>query len=155
MPRDAWLLDRASFQSGADDFDSFVGSIIGQFEVMACVGSTDELLPELEHRGLLVRIDKAVEPSACRCAVVSQGELADLRRIKDIVRQGHVREIEATRITLEQGTVPADLDTLYVDCSAGAIQHSPNVSVFDGERINLMMVRTCQPLFSAALIAFV
>lgn len=155
MPRDAWLLDRANFQPGADDFDSFVGSIIGQFEVMASVGSIDELFPELERRGLLVRIDKSVEPSAYRCAVVSQGELAELRRIKDIVRLGRVLAIEATRLILEQGTLAADADTLYVDCSAGAIQHPPKVPVFDGDRINLLMVRTCQPLFSAALIAYV
>lgn len=155
MPRDAWLLDRANFQPGVDDFDRFVGSIIGQFEVMASIGSIDELLPELERRGLLVRIDKTVEPSAYRCAVVSQGELAELRRIKGIVRMGHVHAIEATQLIMEKGTVSADLDTLYVDCSAGAIQHPPKVPVFDGDRINLLMVRTCQPLFSAALIAYV
>jgi hypothetical protein len=155
MPRDAWLLDRANFQPGADDFDSFVNSIIGQFEVMASVCSIGELFPELERRGLLVRIDKAVEPSTYRCAVVSQGELAELRRIKDIVRMGRVSAIEATRLVLDRGTLLADPETLYVDCSAGAIQHPPKVPVFDGDRINLLMVRTCQPLFSAALIAFV
>jgi hypothetical protein len=155
MPRDAWLLDRANFQPGADDFDSFVGSVIGQFEVMASIGSVDELLPELERRGLLLRIDPAVEPRTYRCAVVSKGELAQLRRIDGIVRMGRLRAIEATRIVLDQGTLPADPDTLYIDCSAGAIQPPPRLPVFDGRRINLLMVRTCQPLFSAALIAFV
>lgn len=155
MPRDAWLLDRANFQPGADDFDAFVNNVIGQFEVMASIDSIDELFPELERRGLLARIDRSVEPSTYRCATVSQGELAQLRRIEDIVRMGRVRNIEATQIVLDHGTLPADPDTLYVDCSAGAIQQPPNVPVFDGERINLLMVRTCQPLFSAALIAFV
>jgi hypothetical protein len=56
---------------------------------------------------------------------------------------------------LEQGTLPANPDTLYVDCSASAIQLPPELPVFDGARINLFMVRFCQPLFSAALIAFV
>ena len=55
----------------------------------------------------------------------------------------------------DQGAVPADPDTLYVDCSASAIQPLPGLPVFDGARINLLMVRYCQPLFSAALIAFV
>jgi hypothetical protein len=155
MPRDAWLLDRANFQPGADDFDAFVNGIIGQFEVLATIDSIGELLPELERRGLLVRIDKTVEPGTYRCAVVSQGELAELRRIKDIVRMGRVCAIEATRLVLDRGTLPADPDTLYVDCSAGAIQQPPKVPVFDGNRINLLMVRTCQPLFSAALIAYV
>jgi hypothetical protein len=155
MPRDAWLLDRANFQPGADDFDRFVGSVIGQLEVMASIGSIGELLPELERRGLLSRIDPNVEPSTYRCAVVSQGELAQLRRITDIVRLGRVRAVELAQLVLDRGTLSADPDTLYVDCSAGAIQHPPNVPVFDGDRINLLMVRTCQPLFSAALIAFV
>jgi hypothetical protein len=155
MPRDAWLLDRANFQPGAEDFNRFVGSVIGQFEVMASVSSIDELLPELERRGLLLRIDKAVEPSTYRCAVVSQRELAELRRIEDVVRLGRIQAIEATRLILEKGTVSAFPDTLYVDCSAGAIQRPPSVPVFDGNRINLLMVRTCQPLFSAAVIAYV
>src|SRR5262245_52072374 len=58
-------------------------------------------------------------------------------------------------IVLEQGTVAATPGTLYVDCSAGAIVQPPDVPVFDGKRINLLMVRTCQPVFSAALIAWV
>ena len=56
---------------------------------------------------------------------------------------------------LDHGTVPADPDTLYIDCSACAIVKPPALPVFDGDRINLLMVRTCQPLFSAALIAYV
>src|SRR3954453_14674731 len=56
---------------------------------------------------------------------------------------------------LDQGNLPADPDTLYVDCSAGGLQPPPKVPVFDGKRINLLMVRTCQPAFSAALIPFV
>lgn len=155
MPRDAWLLDRANFQPGADDFDRFVGSIIGQLEAIASIESISQLLPELERRGLLARIDPTVEPSTYRCAVVSQGELAQLRCIKDIVRLGRLRSVEPTRLVLDQGTLSSDPDTLYVDCSAGAIQHPPKIPVFDGDRINLLMVRTCQPLFSAALIAFV
>ena len=31
----------------------------------------------------------------------------------------------------------------------------PKLPVFGGERINLLMVRTCQPVFSAAVIAYV
>ena len=50
--------------------------------------------------------------------------------------------------------MPAELDTLYIDCSASAIVMPPALPVFDGDRINLFMVRTCQPLFSAAVIAY-
>jgi hypothetical protein len=76
-------------------------------------------------------------------------------RIADVVRLGRLQAIEPTRIVLDQGTLPANPDTLYIDCSASAIQPLPGLPVFDGARINLFMVRFCQPLFSAALIAFV
>jgi hypothetical protein len=114
-----------------------------------------DLFARLEANELLLRIDPTVEPTTYRCAVVSQTELAQLRRIGDVVRRGHVRRIEPTQIVLDQGTVPADPDTLYIDCSACAIVMPPVLPVFDGARINLFMVRTCQPLFSAAVIAYV
>jgi hypothetical protein len=66
-----------------------------------------------------------------------------------------VRRIEPAQILLDHGSVATDPDTLYIDCSAAAIVAPPKVPVFDGERINLLMVRTCQPVFSAAVIAYV
>ena len=60
-----------------------------------------------------------------------------------------------TRISLDFGTVPASASTLYIDCSAGALQHPPSVPVFDAEVINLLYVLRCRPLPSAAVIAYV
>jgi hypothetical protein len=108
-----------------------------------------------------VRIDPRVEPTVYRCAIVSQHELAQLRRIEDIVRLGRVRAIEPTQLVLERGTLPADPDTIYVDCSSCGLGFGeggaglPRMSIFDGDRINLLLVRWCQPLFSAAVIAYV
>jgi hypothetical protein len=155
MPRDAWLMNRANFQPGLENFERSVGSNIGQFDAMLAATSVPDLFARLEANELLLRIDPTVEPTTYRCAVVSQTELAQLRRIGDVVRRGHVRRIEPTQIVLDQGTVPADPDTLYIDCSACAIVMPPVLPVFDGARINLFMVRTCQPLFSAAVIAYV
>jgi hypothetical protein len=155
MPRDAWLLNRTNMQPGVDSFESSIGSVIGQFEVITEATSVANLFTKLEERDLLLRVDKSVEPTTYRCAIVSPAELAELQRIKDIVRLGHVRAIEPTRIELEKGSVAADADTLYVDCSAGAIVPPPPLPVFEDGRINLLMVRWCQPVFSAALIAFV
>lgn len=156
MPRDAWLMDRANNQPGADDFERTVGSTIGQFESIAEATSLTDLFTRLEERGLLMRIDRSVEPTTYRCAVVSQAELAQLRRIEDVVRMGHVKAIEPAQIVLDRGRVPTDAETLYIDCSAGAIvKPPPGLPVFDGDHINLLMVRWCQPLFSAALTAYV
>ena len=156
MSRDAWLLNRANFQPGIENFERSVGSNIGQLNAICEALSVPDLFARLEEEEQLLRIDKAVEPTTYRCAVVSLTELAQLRRIKDIVRLGHVRCIEPTQIILDKGSVPAEPDTLYIDCSASAIVMPPAVPVFDGDhRINLLMVRTCQPLFSAAVIAYV
>jgi hypothetical protein len=72
-----------------------------------------------------------------------------------------VRSISPTQLVLDQGTLPADPDTLYVDCSASGfgdgagITGSSELRVFDGNRINLLLLRWCQPLFSSAVIAYV
>jgi hypothetical protein len=155
VPRDAWFFNRANFQPGVENYERSVGSIIGQMESMASASSITDLFEQLEQRELLLRLDKVVQPSSFRGAVVSQTELGELRRIVDIVRLGHVQAITPARIVLDQGSVTADADTLYVDCSACAIAVPPALPVFDRGRINLLLVRTCQPLFSAALIAYV
>jgi hypothetical protein len=155
MPRDAWLLNRASFQPGSENFEASVGATISQLEIIAEASSLPDLFRRLELADLLMRIDPQIEPTCYRCAVVSCGELRALRRISDIVRLGRVQVVEQSRLVLDRGEVIADPDTLYVDCTAAAIQMPPAIRVFEGDTINLLMVRACQPLFSAALIGWV
>ena len=75
------------------------------------------------------------------------------RTIRDIVRLGRIVSIRPDAVRLEAGEIAASPGTLYVDCSAAALHPAPSVPVFDGDRINLLMVSWCRPLFSAALIA--
>jgi hypothetical protein len=155
MPRDAWIMDRANMQPGVENFERSIGNVIGQFEAIAEATSIPHLFEVLERRGLLLRIDANVEPTTYRCANIARAELEQLRRIEDIVRLGRLRSVEPTQIVLDGGALPADPDTLYIDCSASAIQTPPALPVFEEARINLLMVRFCQPLFSAALVAYV
>jgi hypothetical protein len=155
MPRDAWFLDRANFQSGLENFERNMAYSLDQFEAIIQASSPADLFARLESSGALLRLDLQVQPTTYRCGTVSRDELALLRRIGDVVRLGRLRAVEPTRIVLDHGSLPAESDTLYIDCSASAIQPQPGLPVFDGGRINLFMVRFCQPLFSAALIAFV
>jgi hypothetical protein len=155
VPRDAWLLNRANIQPGDEFFFDTIGSLAGQFEALVAAESVTDLFDRLEAGGQLVRIDQSVRPTVYRCAIISQDELAQLRRIKGIVRLGHVRAVESTKVILEQGELPLSPNTLVVDCSASAIPRRPLVPVWDGKRITLQMVRTCQPTFSAALIAHI
>ena len=155
MPRDAWFLDRANFQPGLENFERNMGYSLDQFGAIAEAATPADLFARLEAKGALLRLDPKVEPTTYRCCTVSRGELDWLRAIADVVRLGRLQAIEPTRIVLDKGALSADPDTLYVDCSASAIQPLPGLPVFDGARINLFMVRFCQPLFSAAVIAFV
>ena len=155
MPRDAWLMDRANFQPGVDGFEKGMANNMAQFEAIAQATDLQDLFRRLEHSGVMMRIDPEVQPTRYRCAIVSRGELAQLGRVGEIVRLGHVKSIERGRIVLERGSVEAEQDALYIDCSANGIPAMPRVPIFDGNVINLLMVRWCQPLFSAALIAWV
>jgi hypothetical protein len=68
---------------------------------------------------------------------------------------GHVKAIAPGRVALDGGTLqPAD-SVLYIDCTAVGLGRGGVTDVFAGDRITLQTVRTCQPVFSAALIAHV
>ena len=155
VPRDAWLIDRGMIQPFAENFERTTSNDIEQFQSIVDANSVRHLFELLEARGVLLRLDTSVEPAMYHCATVSQAELQQLRRIDDVVRLGRVTTIESGRVVLEHGSLGAPEDTLYVDCSASAVKPLPDIPVFDGSTINLLWVRWCQPLFSAAFIAFV
>lgn len=155
MPRDSWFQDRANVQPGRAFLRDSFGAMAHQMTAIAESDSMADLLRRLEESGQLLRLDPTVEPRVYHAAVVSRPELEQLRRIRDVVRLGRVTRLEPTRIVLEQGTVPARSDWLYVDCSASAAELRPAVPVFDGDTITPQFVRPFQPTFSAAMIAFV
>jgi hypothetical protein len=156
MPRDSWLIDRAQVQPAPDFFLQSFGAVAAQLQAVVDADSMADLYHRLEAAGQLLRIDPAVEPAKYCCATVSQAELAQLRRITQVLRLGHVLRIERDRIVLEQGEIPTTPATVHVDCSATAIDPDvPAQPVFQGTRVVLQMVRACQPVFSAALIAHV
>ena len=154
-PRDSWTIDRASVQPGQDFFARFAKSLADQVEAVALADSVDDVFARLEAAGELRRIDPNVTPTAYHCAILSDGELEQLRRIHDVVRLGHVIAIDANEIRLEHGTIPTSRATLHVDCSASGIPRHPPTTVFEGDRITIQLVRTCQPTFSSAFIGFV
>ena len=73
---------------------------------MAQSKSTEDLFARLESDGFFLRIDPNVVPTMFRGAVVSEAEIALLRRIEDVVRMGHVQRIDRDEIVLEHGRVP-------------------------------------------------
>ncbi|BBX00559.1 hypothetical protein BST36_01515 [Mycolicibacterium moriokaense] len=154
-PRDSWILDRATVQPGSEFAKRVLRDFSNQLNAVIDAESLPDLFDRLEAKGCLMRIDRSIVPTMYRCAILSQGELEQLRRIEDVLRMGHVESIEPGRITLEGGTRDIEGSALYIDCSADGFAHVEPATVFTDERIALQAVRTCQPAFSAAVIAHV
>jgi len=155
VSRDAWLLDRRNTQPTEEFFEYTIGSMANQFEAIAQSESIPDLFDRLEAAGVLLRLDPTVRPSMFHGATVSQRELEELRRIRNVVRLGRVRALESECIRLEQGTLETSTDHLHIDCSASAITNLDTKPIFSGDLITPQTVRSYQPVFSAAFVAHI
>jgi hypothetical protein len=155
MPRDAWLLDRRNTQPAEEFFEYSMGAQAAQFEAIASASSIEDMFDRLEACGYFLRIDPDVRPSMFHGATISQLELEELRRIKNIVRKGRVKRIEIDRIMLDDGEIPTGPGIIHVDCSASAIKNLEMKPIFADDVITPQTVRSYQPVFSAAFIAHV
>ena len=153
-PRDAWFLDRALTQP-RDLVATLMEATARSLEAAAAAESTADLLALLDDNGYLLRIDDSVVPSMYRCATMSRSEIDRLRTIEDVVRLGRVRHVGVDTIELDGGSVPTGAGDLLVDCTAEGLRVRPPRPVFETGRITPQQVRTCQPTFNSALIAFV
>jgi hypothetical protein len=135
----SWLLDGVSLN----------------MEAAAQAEDVADLFARLEANGQLMRIDPAVEPTMYRCAILSRTELETLRQIENVVRLGRIVRIEPERIVLERGDVPTDGAQVHVDCTAAGLTVAEDRPIYEGHRITIQQVRTCQPTFNAALVGFV
>ncbi|MEQ8935443.1 MAG: NAD(P)-dependent oxidoreductase, partial [Amphiplicatus sp.] len=152
-PRDAWLLNRKNQQPSFDFFADTVGALAAEVEAARDASSIDDLFRRLETADLLKRIDTAVKPTMYRCAIVSDAELAEMRRITKVIRLGRVTAIGTDRIVLDHGIIPTSFHHIHINCTADGIPPKPPQPVFQSDRILLQYVRRCSPTFSGAFIA--
>ncbi|MDP1742036.1 NAD(P)-binding protein [Polaromonas sp.] len=155
MPRDSWLLNRQRIQPGMDFFHETLGAMAEQMVAFAQATSVDDLFERLEAAGIMLRIDRSLRPGMFHYATMSTGEIEVLRRITQVIRMGRVQAIDSQGLVLDQGRVDMDAGTLYIDCTASAVEPRPVSPIFQGARIVPQLVRAPQPAFSAALIAYV
>jgi len=159
LPRDPWLINRVIFQPGLDHFDQSLGRVALQFETFATASSVRELCLQMEAAGTWMRLDPNVWPTMFHAATVTRLELEHLRGIENMVRLGRVQHIDTHRVRLERGELPSRPETLYVDCTARALDHAVQAGaaqpVFEDGLVRLHMIRTYQPTFSAALIGHI
>ena len=155
MPRDYWWMNRATYQPGEEFLARLVESLANGVEALAGATSVDDLFARLETFDEVKRIDSSVTPTGFHGGFVSNGEMEQLRRIRNVVRLGRVTRIDTDQIVLERGSIPTSCDILHIDCSARGIPALPSKPIFDGDRITLQWVRLLQPTFSWSLIGHV
>ena len=83
-PRDAWLMNRSSWQP-LDLVASTVESLSLVLQCLAEAENLDDLFGRLEACGALLRLERAVEPTMFRGAIVSPAELQSLKQIERVV----------------------------------------------------------------------
>ena len=155
MPRDSWLVNRLTTQPGDAFFKDSIGGQVTQMACFANATSVDDLFLRLEASDQMLRIYPDHTPSMFHFATVSKGEIAILQRIKNVIRLGRVHALEPTNMVLDKGNVAMDVGTLYIDCTASAVEPRAMPPIFNGSKIVLQLVRAPLPTFSAALIAYV
>lgn len=155
VPRDPWMVNRAAAQTGPEGFRRHAGPLfLAQMEVASRAATLDDLCLGMEERGVWLRLDGDVWPTMQHCGTVTTFELDAVRRVEDVVRLGRVSALEIGSITLQHGVHQVPATALHVDCTASALADNVGVAepVFGDGRIDLQMIRLCQPTFSAALI---
>lgn len=155
VPRDAWLLDRENTQPSIEFFNSTLGAQAAQMESIAQSENMADMFDRLEASGYFLRLDKNVRPKMFHGATISRMELEELQRIEDVIRLGRVQRLTSEKIMLDEGDISVPPQTLFVDCSARAISNEDTKPIFEGNTITPQMVRSYQPVFSAAFIGHV
>ena len=155
MPRDGWFLDRRNAQPTDEFFQYSIGNIATQMKAIAQAESIEDMFDRLEAGGYFLRLDPQVRPSMFHAATISQAELTELRKIRDVIRLGRVRHLRANEIELAKGSVPTSPEQVHIDCTASAISLRPSKPIFEHNLITPQLVRAYQPTFSASFIAFI
>jgi hypothetical protein len=153
-PRDCWLLNRAYYQPLAGKVALFEG-FVRQLEAAMGAGSADEFCERGEAADVLLRVDPGVRPTMLKGAMTNRGELEQLRRIRRVVRLGHVERIERERLVLAQGEVPTSPAQLHVHCATPGLSLFPPQPIFGEGAITLQGVRLATPAFNSALVGYI
>jgi hypothetical protein len=155
MPRDSWLVNRITTQPGEEFFKDSIGGQVTQMACFANATTVDDLFLRMEASDQMLRIYPEHMPTMFHFATVSKGEIALLQRIKNVIRMGRVQALEPANIVLDKGHVAMEAGTLYIDCTASAVEPRAMPPIFNDKKIVLQLVRAPLPTFSAAMIAYV
>ncbi|WP_285711388.1 NAD(P)-binding protein [Erythrobacter oryzae] len=156
-PRDSWLNNRKYLQPGEDFLAATVESQRAHLEAFRAAQSGEEVFERLEQGGYMLRIDPDVTPQMYHYAVISEGEIAMLRRITQVIRKGRVTRVANGALHFGDATHPIPEGALHIDCTARAVPFAAAENAgpqFRGDTIVLQPVLAPLVTFSAALTAF-
>jgi len=150
MPNDAWLINRDMLQPNVvGEISLTMLNVIMSEEVK----NAEDLFLKYEKGNTMMRIDEMRQPTTWKCATVSSAELIELKKVRNIIRQGRIDSIEKDKIIFkDKSEIPTNVNYLHVDCTSNGLGKRPKTPVFNGNKICLQSVYECQQVFSAAII---
>lgn len=149
---DSWLFDRFTVEPGRKFSDPTTQYAIGALQTALEASDYDDFFKLMEDKELIKRIDPSVKPTRWRCATFTPTELAELRKIKHVVRKGYLESVSPTEMKCSKGVYKTPSNAVFVDCSADGLPKMPLKKVFEGNTITLQNVRMCQQVYSAGFI---
>ena len=156
-PRDSWMFNRKLLQPAKHAIERLVKFQLDQAECAASSETGDEMFAKLGERGTMLRIDPEVTPSMFHYAVISEAEVELLRSITGVHRGKRVTALEPAALVFGEERVPMPDGTLFIDCTARAVDMSASERtrpIFAGDLITLQTIQTPLIPYSAALAAF-
>ncbi|WP_066531443.1 NAD(P)-binding protein [Erythrobacter sp. CCH5-A1] len=155
-PRDSWLNNRKYLQPGEDFLAATAESQMAHLAAFRTAQSGEEVFAALEKSGYMLRIDPDVTPEMYHYAVISEGEIAMLRRITNVIRKGRVTRVADGALHFGETAHPIPAGALHIDCTATAVPFASQANAgpqFRGDTIVLQPVMVPLVTFSAALTA--
>jgi NAD(P)-binding Rossmann-like domain len=102
-PRDSWMFNRRQLQPAHAGLEGLVEFQLALVESATAAANGRDMCHLLETRGVMLRIDPAVEPAMFHFAVISEGEVALMQQITRVHRQGRVTAIEPDAMLFGEG----------------------------------------------------
>jgi len=148
MSHDPWLFNRDLMNT-----ELFPTEFPKGLRATCRASDATDYLRRFEEHNWIMRLDPTIQTEHCRCGTVTLDELAQLRRIVNIVRLGRVTRVEKEAVILERGQIATGPHVLHIDCTANGLERRPARPVFEDNRITLQSLVLCMPAFSAAMTA--
>jgi hypothetical protein len=151
-PRDPWMLNRAVVQP---DPAIFLGMAADTMQAAEESTTLEDLFLRLEDAGIMLRIDPTVLPTMAKTPTLATWELEQLRTLENVVRRGHLQNVERGTLTFADGSIVVADDALVVHCAADGLKYPPLIAVWRPEAITLQPIRAGFPCFGAAVVGYV